>query len=51
MRIVATLGLLAAGFTAFMAFPGAIFMLFVALSLFLINWQMLQNVGGFGGRR
>lgn len=51
VRIVATLGLLVAGFTAFMAFPGAIFMLFVALSLFLINWQMLQNVGGFGGRR
>lgn len=51
VRIVATLGLLVAAFTAYMAFPSAIFMLFVALSIFLINWQMLQNVGGFGGRR
>ncbi len=51
VRVVATLGLVVAAFVAYMAFPTAIFMLLVALSLGLINWQMLQNVGGFGGRR
>lgn len=51
VRVVATLGLVVAALVAYMAFPTAIFMLLVALSLGLINWQMLQNVGGFGGRR
>lgn len=51
VRVVATLGLIVAAFVVYMAFPRAIFLLFVALSIGLINWQMLQNVGGFGGRR
>ncbi len=51
VRIVSTLGLLVSAWIAYMAFPRAIFMMLVALSLLLINWEALQSVGGFGRRR
>jgi Zn-dependent protease len=51
VRIVAGLGLLVAAFLVFVAFPRAIFMLLVALSIGLVNWEALKSVGGFTGRR
>lgn len=50
IRIVAVLGLAVALFLAMRAFPGAIFMLMIAILIAIHNWQMLQSVGGFGRR-
>jgi stage IV sporulation protein FB len=51
VRVVATLGILVSVFIAFMALPTNFFLLLVALSIGMMNWQALQNVGGFGGGR
>jgi len=45
VRIVACLGLVCAAGVAYLAFPSAIFLLFIALFLALWNWQKLQGVG------
>jgi Zn-dependent protease len=50
VRVVAVLGLLVSIAVALYALPSQIFLLLVALSLFLVNWQALQSVGGIGGR-
>lgn len=52
VRIVASLGVIIAALLAFTALPGAnIWRLFLAFFLFQANWEALQSVGGWGGRR
>jgi Zn-dependent protease len=47
VRIVAVLGIVIAIGLAVLAFPSAIFLMFVALFLAITNWQALQSVGGW----
>jgi Zn-dependent protease len=51
VRIVGGLGILVAVACAVFALPSNIWMLIVALSIFMANWTALQSVGGFRGRR
>lgn len=44
-RIVASLGLLVAAGIAYLAFPNAFFLLLVAFTIGLTNWQALQSLG------
>lgn len=46
VRIVAGLGLLVVAWLVYMALPTNFFMLLMAFSLFLINYQAWQSVGG-----
>ena len=50
VRVVATLGLIVTAFIAYMAIPSAFFMMLVAVSIGIINWEALKSVGGFTGR-
>ena len=50
VRVVSALGLCVAGFLVLFALPKQIFLLLVAVSIGLINWQALKSVGGFSGR-
>jgi Zn-dependent protease len=47
VRIVAGLGLVCAAGLVYLAFPGRIFLLIVALFVAMWNWQKLQSVGGW----
>ncbi len=47
VRIVAVLGIAIAIGLVVLAFPSAIFLMFVALFLAITNWQALQSVGGW----
>jgi Zn-dependent protease len=50
VRIVASLGLVIAAGVAYLAVPGSLFLLLIAVYLAMWNWQRLQSVGGWSGR-